>query len=164
MWNCPQVNATRPHWQLLNIGSGNGLVPSGNKPLPEPMLIQIYVTIWHHITRAQWVNPCCAEFILGNKDIFPFNIISQHYNHTSEVIEFYIMNFLLTLKSWQVPQQHCYQGPCQISKRYMYNDLNYKGGSYKTSQDLNSKASGLSSIWGHHPHKINAIQPNIILT
>ena len=32
-------------WMLLdftydevNIGSGNGLVPSGNKPLPEPML------------------------------------------------------------------------------------------------------------------------------
>ena len=24
-----------------NIGSGNGLVPSGNKPLPEPMLTQI---------------------------------------------------------------------------------------------------------------------------
>ena len=24
-----------------NIGSGNGLVPSGNKPLPEPMLIKI---------------------------------------------------------------------------------------------------------------------------
>ena len=28
-----------------NIGSGNGLVPSGNKPLPEPMLTQIYVAI-----------------------------------------------------------------------------------------------------------------------
>ena len=26
----------------------NGLVPSGNKPLPEPMLIQIYVVKWHH--------------------------------------------------------------------------------------------------------------------
>ena len=26
-------------WQV-NIGSGNGLVPSGNKPLPEPMLTQ----------------------------------------------------------------------------------------------------------------------------
>ena len=26
----------------VNIGSGNGLVPSGNKPLPEPMLTQIY--------------------------------------------------------------------------------------------------------------------------
>ena len=29
----------------VNIGSGNGLVPSGNKPLPEPMLTQIYVAI-----------------------------------------------------------------------------------------------------------------------
>ena len=29
----------------VNIGSGNGLVPSGNKPLPEPMLTQIYVTL-----------------------------------------------------------------------------------------------------------------------
>ena len=25
-------------WWEVNIGSGNGLVPSGNKPLPEPML------------------------------------------------------------------------------------------------------------------------------
>ena len=35
---CSQANATTPHWSLVNIGSGNGLVPSGNKPLPEPML------------------------------------------------------------------------------------------------------------------------------
>ena len=27
---------------LVNIGSGNGLVPSGNKPLPESMLTQTY--------------------------------------------------------------------------------------------------------------------------
>ena len=41
LWNCyhyNQVNATTPHWSLVNIGSCNGLVPSGNKPLPEPML------------------------------------------------------------------------------------------------------------------------------
>ena len=37
-WSCYQVNAKTPHWSLVNIGSGNGLVPSGNKPLPEPML------------------------------------------------------------------------------------------------------------------------------
>ena len=30
---------------LVNIGLGNGLVPSGNKPLPEPMLTQIYVVV-----------------------------------------------------------------------------------------------------------------------
>ena len=29
----------------VNIGSGNGLVPPGNKPLPEPVLTQIYVAI-----------------------------------------------------------------------------------------------------------------------
>ena len=28
--------------------TGNGLVPSGNKPLPEPMLTQISVAIWPH--------------------------------------------------------------------------------------------------------------------
>ena len=32
-----------------------GLEPSGNTPLPEPMLIQIYVTIWHH-TRPGSIN------------------------------------------------------------------------------------------------------------
>ena len=43
------------HWlrqglacQILVPGSGNGLVPSGNKPLLEPILIQIYVAIWRH--------------------------------------------------------------------------------------------------------------------
>ena len=32
----------------INIGSGNGLVWSGNKPLPEAMLTLISVTIWCH--------------------------------------------------------------------------------------------------------------------
>ena len=32
----------------VNIGSGSGLVPSGNKPLPEPMLTQSLVTLWRH--------------------------------------------------------------------------------------------------------------------
>ena len=36
---------------LVNIGSGNGLVPSGNRPLPDPMLTQIHVLIWHQLAR-----------------------------------------------------------------------------------------------------------------
>ena len=32
----------------VNIGSGNGLVLSGNTPLLKPMLTRIYVAIWHH--------------------------------------------------------------------------------------------------------------------
>ena len=29
---------------------GNGMVPSGNKPLPELMLTKCYVAIWCHYT------------------------------------------------------------------------------------------------------------------
>ena len=29
-------------WRQLDIASGNGLLPSGNKPLPEPMLTSIH--------------------------------------------------------------------------------------------------------------------------
>ena len=37
-----------PAWWLVNIGSGNDLVSSGNKPLPEPMLTKFYDTIWQN--------------------------------------------------------------------------------------------------------------------
>ena len=47
LWNSYQVNTT-PHWSLVNNGSGNGLVPSSNKPLHEPMLTQISGAIWRH--------------------------------------------------------------------------------------------------------------------
>ena len=40
------VQTLYPH--IRYIGSGNGLVPSGIKPLPEPMLTQIYGAIWRH--------------------------------------------------------------------------------------------------------------------
>ena len=42
LWNCLQVNVTGPPWRLVNIGSDNGLVPSGIKPLFEPMLTKSY--------------------------------------------------------------------------------------------------------------------------
>ena len=48
-WAFPMNIAIRSVPQGLienNIGSGSGLVWSGNKPIPEPILTQIYVTIW----------------------------------------------------------------------------------------------------------------------
>ena len=48
LWNCPNMNVTGLQWWSVNIGSGNGLVPSGNKPLHAPMLTQISVAIWRH--------------------------------------------------------------------------------------------------------------------
>ena len=41
MWHCPNMNVTGLHWWSVNIGSGNGLRSSGNKPLPGPTLTQI---------------------------------------------------------------------------------------------------------------------------
>ena len=46
-WNCPLVNATRLHWRLANIASGNDL-PWGNKPLSEPMSTTFYIATRHH--------------------------------------------------------------------------------------------------------------------
>ena len=45
---CEIVARWIPHWWLANSGWGNGLVPSGNKPLAEPMPTQCYVAIWRH--------------------------------------------------------------------------------------------------------------------
>ena len=46
--NLPQMNATGSGCWEVNIGSGNGLVPSGSKPLPGLMVTEISVAIWRH--------------------------------------------------------------------------------------------------------------------
>ena len=42
------MNATERIWWYVNIDSGYGWVPSGNKPVPKPISTQIYVAIWRH--------------------------------------------------------------------------------------------------------------------
>ena len=37
-WNCPEMNVIGTYLWYVHIDSGNGLVPSGNKLLPEPDL------------------------------------------------------------------------------------------------------------------------------
>ena len=51
-------------WWPVTIGSDVGMVPSGNKPLPDPMT-QIYVTIWHHQATMSWreINQCLILWI-----------------------------------------------------------------------------------------------------
>ena len=56
---CSHMNATIPHWRLFNIDSGNGLVPSGNKPLPASMMTRFQSP--HSITRGQWVKDWLVE-------------------------------------------------------------------------------------------------------
>ena len=66
---CPQD--TWPHLWIVNIGSGNGLVPSGNKPLPEPLLTHIYVGHMVSLAIISW-------FILQlhKAPYFPYSILS----------------------------------------------------------------------------------------
>ena len=40
LWNYSHMNDTESHYEEDSIGSGIGLVPSGNKPLAEPILTQ----------------------------------------------------------------------------------------------------------------------------
>ena len=39
------------YWYYINIGSGNVLVPSGNKLLPEAMFTQFCDAIWRHLAK-----------------------------------------------------------------------------------------------------------------
>ena len=55
LWNNSLMNATEPNQSEVNIGSGNGMVLSGNSHY-KSTLTQIYVTIWYGITRPQWVK------------------------------------------------------------------------------------------------------------
>ena len=65
LWNYPQVNTTRSHWWLINTGSGNGLVPSGNKPLPELILTKL----------------CCHTASLGQNVLINTPRASDAYMH-----------------------------------------------------------------------------------
>ena len=47
-WNCPEVNATIPHWWLVNIGSVKGLLPSGNQAITWTNVDHI---LWGHIAQ-----------------------------------------------------------------------------------------------------------------
>ena len=47
------VNNAGPHWWKVNIGSGNGLVSSGNKPLPGPMLTEVHDTKRRHLATER---------------------------------------------------------------------------------------------------------------
>ena len=58
------------NWQFVSIGLGNGLVPSGNKPLPEPTMTHFTDAYIYNIcgTRGGWV---CVHDIFSYGDKSP---------------------------------------------------------------------------------------------
>ena len=56
--SCVQMGS---YYWWVDTGLDNGLVPPGNKPLPDPMFTQSYKIIWY--TRPQWVNgPVTSQY------------------------------------------------------------------------------------------------------
>ena len=88
LWNCCQVNATTPHWSLVNIGSGNGLVPSGQ--------------CWHRsmspygITRSQWVQ----DYFFNDRG--PCHICSWIYSNPETIKYIYWSANSSFSSSWHI--------------------------------------------------------------
>ena len=55
------MGVTGPCWSQVSIDLDNGLVPSGIKPLPEAMLIQVYV---YGVNRSQYVYEIVVILLL----------------------------------------------------------------------------------------------------
>ena len=77
LWNCPHVNATRPQWWLVSIGSGNGLVPSAitsanvNIDLGQHWLAY-WLVAWQH-QAITWTNVDLSSEIFIIKIYLKFN-------------------------------------------------------------------------------------------
>ena len=94
-----QVNATEPHHWDVNIVSGNGLVPSGNKPLPEPMFTQICVC--HHLVslghnELTWLRQNGQHF---PDDIFKFPCFNENHCIAIEVSVKFVSKSYINNKS-----------------------------------------------------------------
>ena len=68
LWNCIHRNATCHDWWLVNISSGNGIVPSSNKPLLEPMWTRTSGTLWHHYA-SMLRRSDCIYILMGLSDL-----------------------------------------------------------------------------------------------
>ena len=85
LWICSQIDATGPYWWSVNLGSGNGLVPLDNKPLPEPMLTQIYVTStigMNVIVEETRINGFCHKNVIIIRVIIGWRLWSQAPENT----------------------------------------------------------------------------------
>ena len=71
---CPQMNTTETNWWWVNIGSGNGLVPSCNKPLPEPVLTQFIDAYVRHCGEMNSINSLAPRGCGSNFKI----VFSEH--------------------------------------------------------------------------------------
>ena len=76
LWNWPQLIFTESHWWEVNIGSGNGLVPPGTKPLPEPILTRSMSP--YDITRPQSVTTKSIQLHCDTDSMDGYTVLSSY--------------------------------------------------------------------------------------
>ena len=81
------------YWWSDNIGSGNGLVPSGNKPLPEPRLTQFSVAMWRRHLR--YFIPLIAQYELRPGDSYMRQPLQWRHNERDGVLNHLRLDCLL---------------------------------------------------------------------
>ena len=78
LWNWSSVSASEPHWWQVNIGSGNGLVPSSTKPRASENIFRLQCksgsSKWASPHHKQFATFLCNFYIfkqlLGNFEIW----------------------------------------------------------------------------------------------
>ena len=85
LWNCLQGIVCGLNWWLVNICSDYGLVLSGNKSLPEPMLTKIY-----GVTRPQWIIFYSMTYIFA----------AQSFRNVGRDLRWYCYVVSTFLKDW----------------------------------------------------------------
>ena len=98
-WKCIEICSLGSSWWRVNIGSGNGLVPSCNKPLPHLVLTHIYDISWH-----RWSTINQLDYLL---------IINYKVRHDFK-------SFPIFETGWQIQDSHC-----RISTRYFWNNISH---------------------------------------
>ena len=87
MWICHQVNGTGPYRRYVSIGSGNGLVLSGKKQLPESMLTNFCDDTWHHQATMSSDNALLPP-MLNREKFITLDFLSGFCLWVSEYAEF----------------------------------------------------------------------------
>ena len=128
------MNATRSHWWLVNVGPGNGLVPSGSKTFPEPMLVQVMV--WCCQAARYYLNQCWPS------SKTPYGTTRPQWVKRSNSIGY-----------WHRSLQWCHNERDGVSNHQPHDCLlnRYSGADHRKHQS----SASLAFVWGIHRWSVN---------
>ena len=98
-WALLLVNATKPHQRLVNIGPGNGFVPSDTKPSPEQISLSLFFPqlFDNKLANIQsYLVRCICHYIVGQMHVISYTgvkILSFQLGSGNSDMAYLISNF-----------------------------------------------------------------------